>query len=402
MLASPLYRRLWLSGIIYYGAYWVEIITTGWVVFELTDSPFLVGLSGFCRMVPMLLFGLFLGAVADRVRRSRILIGVQLTGLLATLTLAAAFSAGLETLWIIYPMVALIGCGWAADFSARRALIDDIQHRSLLANSMSLEAMSLFGGKIIATITAGFLLQVGGAALGYWCAAGLYAFGLLWMLALNRRLPVVLSSKQPAVRLVSTLRTGWSVAMSIPVMRGVLAVTVIVNVLIFPYQQLIAIVAGDILEVGPFWMGLLASADGAGAVMAAAWLAFSAGPARQGLVFLGGATGAAALLLGLGLSEIYVLSLLIQFAIGCCVGFFSAYQPTLVLNAVPPETRSRAMGLIATAIGMTPVGMLLIGGLGSTTGAQLAIVAMSLTGLTGLLIISATNRPLREARAGRS
>ncbi|MCA9862125.1 MAG: hypothetical protein KC432_03865, partial [Thermomicrobiales bacterium] len=92
--------------------------------------------------------------------------------------------------------------------------------------------------------------------------------------------------------------------------------TIIINILVFPYQQLIAIVASDILSVGPFWMGVLAGADGVGGVLTAAWLTFGSGARRPGALFIGGAIGAAAMLVGLALSPIFALSLAIQFAYG--------------------------------------------------------------------------------------
>ncbi|MEZ4522456.1 MAG: MFS transporter [Thermomicrobiales bacterium] len=122
VLSSPAYRRLWISGVLYYSTFWLEIITTGWIILEMTDSPFQVGLSGFFRMLPMLLFGSFLGVVADRVRRIDILIGVHGIALFAAIILALTFMLGTETVWLIYLMVTLIGTGWAADFSARRSL----------------------------------------------------------------------------------------------------------------------------------------------------------------------------------------------------------------------------------------------------------------------------------------
>ncbi|MCC7022858.1 MAG: MFS transporter [Thermomicrobiales bacterium] len=399
VLSSPIYRRIWLSGIIYYSARWVEIITSGWIVLALTGSPLLVGLTGFFRVLPMLVLGSLFGALADRFTRVNILLGIHAASLLAALILATTFILGGESLAIIYPMIFVLGCGTAADFSARSSLIDEVQDRSLLANTMSLESLSMSGAKITATIVAGFLLSAGGAPLAYGYLALLYAAGLIWLGALKRRLPArQRGSHTGSLRLISSLYSGWASALRLPVVRGVFFVTIIINVLIFPYQQLIAIVAGDILSVGPFWMGVLAGADGIGGILTAAWLTFGSGSRRQGALFVGGATGAAALLIGLALSSVFALSLAIQVAIGICTGLFAAHQAALVLSATPVESRARALGLIATAIGLTPVGMLLIGGLSSAVGAQVAIAAMAALGLIGLLLVMLLNPQLRAAR----
>ena len=91
VLASPVYRRLWVSGLIYNGARWVEIITSGWIVLALTGSPLLVGFTGFFRLLPMFLFGSLFGVLADRFPRVNILIGIHAVSLLAALILATTF-----------------------------------------------------------------------------------------------------------------------------------------------------------------------------------------------------------------------------------------------------------------------------------------------------------------------
>jgi hypothetical protein len=115
-------------------------------------------------------------------------------------------------------------------------------------------------------------------------------------------------------------------------------------------------------------------------------------------LFVAGSCGAAALLIGLALSPILALSLGIQLAIGICTGLFGAHQAALVLSAAPAGSRASALGLIATAIGLTPIGMLLIGGLSSAAGAQVAIATMASLGLIGLLLVVIFNPSLRAAR----
>jgi hypothetical protein len=398
VLESPVYRRLWLSGFIYNSARWVEIITSGWIVLALTGSPLLVGFTGFFRLLPMFIFGSLFGVLADRFRRVNILVGIHAVSLTAALMLTMTFVLNLESLAIIYPMIFVLGCGSAADFSARSTLIDEVQERSLLANTMSLESLSLSGAKITSALLTGFLLSAGGASLAYGYLAVLYGTGLIRIIALKRLLPARRRVQTDSLRLIASLYSGWASALSLPVVRGVFIVTIIINVLIFPYQQLIAIVAGDILSVGPFWMGVLAGADGIGGALTAAWLAFGSGTRRQGALFVAGSTGAAALLIGLALSPIFALSLVIQLALGICTGLFAAHQAALVLSATPANARARALGLIATAIGLTPIGMLLIGGLSSAAGAQAAIATMAALGLIGLLLVVIFNPSLRAAR----
>ncbi len=186
VLAAPGYPRLWRAGLLYYHAYWFEIVATGWVVLTLTGSPFAVGLVGFCRTLPMLALGLVLGALADRLREATLLLAVQAAGALAAAALAALFLLGRAPLPALCLLVGLLGCGWACDFSARRALVAQLHGPERVANALSLESMTMLGSKIAATALAGLLLALGGPRLAYGWLALVYLAGVGAALAVRR------------------------------------------------------------------------------------------------------------------------------------------------------------------------------------------------------------------------
>ncbi len=155
VLTVPAYRRLWHSSLLYYHAYHFEIVTAGWVVLVLTGSPVSVGVVGFFRTIPMFVLGLVFGTVADRFRRTDVLLAVQIVGLCATATLALLFGVGAVHLWQVYVTTALLGCGWATDFSTRRALISELHERERVVSALSLESMSMQGNKIMAALASG-------------------------------------------------------------------------------------------------------------------------------------------------------------------------------------------------------------------------------------------------------
>jgi MFS family permease len=398
VLAVPGYRRLWLSSLLYYHAFHFEIITAGWVVLVKTGSPISVGLVGFCRTIPMFVFGLILGAAADRFRRTNVLLGVQLVGLTAALALAVRFSFGAAQLWQIYAITGILGCGWATDFSTRRALISEMHARDRVVNALSLESMSMQGNKILATLLSGVFLAISGATLCYWWLTLIYFLNLLAVLRLRRFLgEEKVQHVAQRVRLLQLVRGGWSVATQTPVILGVLLITVVMNLLVFPYQQMIPVIARDILAVGPRQMGILAGADGLGAIVVGATLARRARPSRHGILFLCGAFGVCALVIGLALSRIFALSWGVQIALGICSGAFGAMQPVLILNMVDVAMRARAMGMLAMAIGVGPFGILLTGVLSSAIGATWTISAMALVALVLMAGIIARSRTLLAA-----
>ena len=377
VLAVPGYRRLWRGGLIYYHAYWFEIVATGWTVLLLTGSPLAVGLVGFCRTLPMLVFGLLLGALADRLRETNLLLAVQCVGALAALSLAALFLLGLTPLWAIALLVAVIGCGWACDFSARRALVAQFHGPARVANALSLETMTMLGSKIAATALAGGLLALGGARLAYGWLTLVYLAGIAAAAAVRRH--EVLAARLPmaAISLLTLARLGWATAVRTPVVRAVLLVTVAMNILVFPYQQLIAVVAGDILRVGSAQMGLLAGGDGIGGIIVAGLLTARAKGLRHGALFLGGALGVSLLLLALAFSRSFTLSFVLQIALGACSGAFGAMQAALIVGATSVEARARALGMLAMAIGTAPLGIILAGVLSGAIGPTATLAGMA-------------------------
>ncbi|CAA9590029.1 MAG: hypothetical protein AVDCRST_MAG18-4852 [uncultured Thermomicrobiales bacterium] len=394
VLAVPAYRRLWIAGLFYYHAYMGEIVVAGWVVFQLTGSAFAVGVVGFCRMLPMLVLGAILGSLADRFRGALLLPLVQLVGLLAALTLAGLFALGGVQLWQIYLLTGLFGCAWTCDFAARRALIAQIQEPARISNAMALESVTMLASKIGATALGGWLLAIDGPRLAYGWLAIVYGAGLLATLRLRAVTKELRGEPPAAVSLLALVRSGWTTAIGIPVIRALLLVTVVMNLCVFCYQQIIAVIAGQILFVDSTRMGILAGADGVGAIIAAAILMTRSRPLPRGLIFLGGACGAAVMIILLGLSRVYALSLLVQVVIGVCSTCFGAMQSTIIAGTIAPAMRARAMGILAMAIGVTPFGILLSGALSAAIGPSLTLVSLGLAALALNATIVAHNRSL--------
>lgn len=398
VLSVPAYQRVWRSSLLYYHAYHFEIITAGWVVLVKTGSPVSVGLVGFCRAIPMFVFGLILGAVADRFRRTDVLLAVQILGVSAAMTLAMLFSVGAVHIWQIYLITGLLGCAWATDFSTRRALISELHEREHIVNALSLESMSMQGNKILATLLSGLFLAVGGATLCYWWLTAIYGLNLFAILRLRHYLGATQERQSShGVRLAQLVKGGWSVAIQTPVVFGVLLITVVMNLLVFPYQQMLPVIARDLLAVGPKQLGLLAGADGIGAIIVGAVLTRRAKASRHGILFLAGAFFVGLFVIVLAISRVFALSWGIQVALGLCSGTFGAMQPVLILHHVEVQMRARAMGMLAMAIGVGPFGILLTGVLSSLIGPGWTIGGMALLALLLMGAVLTRRRSLLTA-----
>ena len=379
VLAVPAYRRLWISSLLYYHAYHFEILTAAWVVLVMTNSPVAVGIVGFARAIPMFVLGLLFGALADRLRRADVLVIAQCVGAAAALGLASLFTFGTAQVWQIAGGATALGCVWATDFSTRRALVAELHERARVVNALALESMSMQGNKIFATLASGLLLATRGPALAYWWLAGIYAMNILATLRLRRFLgPTPEERPASSLRLAQLVRGGFSVAVRTPAVQGVLLITVVMNLLVFPYQQMVPVIGRELLHIGPTALGILAGADGIGALLVGAVLARRASVARHALLFIAGSFGVALLVIALAASRLFALSWAVQVTLGVCAGMFGAMQPVIILHAVDAHLRARALGMLAMAIGVGPFGILTIGLLSALAGPAWTIAGMAL------------------------
>jgi hypothetical protein len=224
-----------------------------------------------------------------------------------------------------------------------------------------------------------FLAQAGPAAC-YLTFAGLSLGALIATRRLARR--VTLPGVPGVEPVLDSLLAGLHEARRHPAILGVLAVTVLMNTLVFPYQQMLPVFARDVLHVGPVPLGLLVTAQGLGALMSSAVIGMRGGTEGQARLFAGSSLAGALLLLAFASSPSYALSLALQLAIGATDSGFGTMQSAIVLLAAPVHAHGRIMGILSACIGTQPVGSLWIGFLASRVGAPLA------TGLNAALAVA--------------
>jgi hypothetical protein len=258
-----------------------------------------------------------------------------------------------------------------------------------VVNALALDNIGMDGAKMMGPIAGGLLWPVIGAG---GCFALLSAGYLLtfWLyLGLPSRPPPGAASAGPPLR---RLREGLAYVARNPVILGVLAITVVANFLGFPFQNLVPVVAKQVLGLGSQLTGLLFAADGIGATVAAIYLASRGDLGREGRVF---AVGSVCLIGGVLLfscSQWFLLSFALLLLVGAANACFSTLQSSLILLGASDAMRGRAMGTLILAIGFGPLGALHIGALASLLGAPLAITVTAGAGLVcmGAIVRKAT------------
>lgn len=361
---------------------WMQTTLLGWMVLDLTDSAWMVSLVGFFALMPMLFVGLLSGVLADRFNRVTLVRITQTVSLAAAAAMLAILITGEEQYWHAYAAITVIGAAWALESPARKAMIHDIVGTSGVTNAVALDSIGMNASYMAGPALAGILIGLADVAGGYVAVVLFYmiSVSLVWALRAEATRHTALTRRRIAVDLLVGLRY----TLRHRTLLAVVLVTIVMNVLFFPYRFLIPVIARDVLGVGPDLMGLMDSISGFGASAGAIAIASLTNVQRHGRIFLVSSIASSACLLTFSFSDVYAASMALLLLLGFCTAGFATMQATLVMVVARAEMRGKALGVVSLAIGTSPIGSLIVGGIAERLGAP---VAMSITAGTGLVLL---------------
>ena len=387
------YRLLWLANFFSYISRWMQMILLVWLVLELTSSPWRVALVGFFAWAPMLLLGAIGGVLADKLNRHRLLVATQLLSLSSAVAMTLLLQTNSVSYWYAYPVILLTGIGWSLDMPSRRSLIHDLMGRSGVTNAVALDSVGMHSSRMLGPALAGALIALIDVSGGYIVVSAFYVVAviLIWFAKLPQRSDRLRGSPNILRNLVEGIRY---VRGSNAILATVL-VTLVMNVLLFPYLQMVPVIARDVLGVGPGLMGILLAADGFGGLIGAVLIA-STNISYHGRVYLGGSLVSLIAVLLFSFSHSYFLSLPILILLGLGTAGFGTMQAVIVMLTAREDMRGRALGVISLGIGASPVGALMIGGIATAVSAPFAVGFHAVLGIVSLSLIALLMPSLRQ------
>ncbi len=392
------YRILWPANFVAYASFWMQMTLLAWFVLELTDSAWLVALVGFFSMAPMFLLGILGGALADRVDRHRLLMITQAASLASILVMATLLQIDLASYWHAYPSVLIVGTAWALDMPSRRSLIHDMLGRSGVTNAIALDSAGMSSSLMLGPLLGGITINLLGVADGYIVIAALYFVSLTLLSHLH--VAPLDRDGMVRIRLFRDLSTGLRYVAGHPFLRAMVLITIVMNLFLFSYANIVPVVARDALGVGPGLMGMLLAAPGLGSVVGAILIASTPTIAPHGQIFIAGSIISFISLMLFAVSDWYMASLVILVLLGLGTAGFGTMQASMAMLVARKEMRGKALGIISLAIGAGPFGALLIGATASLMGGGLALIINAGIGticviVIGLMLPSLT-RPIDE------
>ena len=352
-------------------------------VFQRTHSPFLVAMMTMLRLLPMGLFGAFLGAWAERFeRRAALLLTIAVMGASSAM-IALLAVAGRLTVWEIAAASFVNGIGWAADNPVRRVMMGEAVGTERMGRAMSLDVAATTGSRMLGPAIGGALLAAGGIGAVFTLSVALYATAFAATLAVRSR---NVHAAVAGGSVLAGIVEGLAFARRDPRLVGVLLVTVIYNIFAWPFTSMVPVIAETNLGLGSAATGVLASMDGVGAFVGALLLAALVRRRHFAAAYMGGVISYSVLLTLFALVPDPWLAGGALIAAGFGGAGFSVMQATLVYLFAPVEMRSRMLGVLSVCIGLGPVGFVLIGLTADAIGARGATVATGIEALAALAI----------------
>lgn len=341
-------------------------------MFELTHSAFLLGLVGFLGSLPIFILSLFGGVLADRMNKKNILIFTQIAFMCLTFLLAALTQAKLITPGQIMLIAALNGVVMAFDAPSRQAVVVELVGKEYLLNAIALNSVAFNSSRIIGPALAGILV----ASIGM--SGCFYINGISFLPLIIALLLIKLNSRFKNAKNNSAfrdIREGLSLIKHNRLILALVAMVGVSSLFGIAYTILMPIFANDILNVGAKGLGILMSASGMGALIAALLLARRGDFKAKGkLLILSSIIFSVSLVL-FSVSKVYLFSLIALIFIGGFSVTAISLINTILQIRVSDEFRGRVMSVFMfTFAGLMPFGNLIAGAVSQVLGVSLTVM----------------------------
>jgi len=389
---NPEYRVFWVGAFVSNIGAWMQNVAQGWLVLELTDSAFMLGLVGFAGTFPWLVLLLVGGVYADRVDRRRLLIRANIGMMMFAAVLTALTWTGAVQIWHVFVLSLGSGSAIALAAPAFQAFIHDLVDRRDLQNAIAMNSAQFNLSRVIGPSVAGLTL----GAIGL---AGCFGLNTISYLAAIVALMLIRAGSRP----VPTRTPVWqSIAEGVgyvrerPRIRALLTIAALISLLAMPYSTLLPIVARDSLGLDAAGLGWLFAIGGVGAVGGAMSVAFRDALPRRGPWLLGCATGTGLCTFALGLTRSPVTAGAALVGIGFFATSAVALSNTLLQELVDDGMRGRVMSMFGLAfMGTFPVANLIAGSFAGLTSASTALAGTGGTLALAIVTMALTRPRLR-------
>ncbi|MFA7249196.1 MAG: MFS transporter [Dehalococcoidia bacterium] len=365
----PAFRRLWIGTLVSSFGLWSERLAVSWFVFETTGSVLLTGLVATAQYAQNMIFGPVAGAISDRYPRNRIIAAAALAKVCTLLAITGLVRLETPPLVPLFIVITLSAVGGTFTTASLQTLAGDIAGAARRASATSLIWSGQRAVAAVGALASGLLIGWAGAS---------------WSLLLSAVMLAVASMIYRGVVDPRTRRSGGGASLIAETLEGLqmvrhqrmlatlLMLAAAAEIFGFSYVALLPALAERVLGVGAFGFGALSGAASVGAVTATVALAALGSRARHGRLLIGVFATFGCLLIGLGASRHYPLSLAIAVGLGACTALVDTLELIMLQAAVDDRLRGRALGAWNAAFGLGWIGPLALGAIADAAGLSVA------------------------------
>jgi MFS family permease len=374
---------------------WMQQIALSWLVYRLTGSVFLLGLIGFTSQIPVFILSPFTGVITDRFNRLSIMKLSQWFFMIHALIMAMLVLLNLIEVWHIIALSVVFGVVSAFDAPARQSLVIDlIDNPNDLGNAIALNSAIFNGARLIGPAIAGITIAIVGEGICFLINTISYIAVIIALQYIKIEKKQI---KTEQSKFFKSFTEGFKYTFQSLPIKTLIILLAILSLVGLPYIILLPAYAKEILHGESDTLGYLMSSMGAGALIAALYMA-----SRKSVVGLGKIISVNIILLGLGItmaafSKQLYLSSFVFFLTGLAMIFTLSSVNTLLQTITTEDKRGRVMSFYSMALmGIYPLGNLLVGSVASGIGIPSTLLIMGFITILSGFLFSKVIYSLRE------
>lgn len=370
------FRLFWSGQLVSLIGTWMATVAQAWLVLELTNDPFALGIVAAAQFTPVLFLGLLGGVLADALPRRPALIALQTSMCLIAFALAALVWTGVVQVWMVVLLAGALGVANALEMPTRQSFVIEMVGRSDIANAIALNSAVFNTARIVGPALAGVLIAIFDVPAAFFLNGVSYLAAIGALVAIDPRAlhaPPLRALERSVAAITGQLAEGLRYVRGTSAVLLPLGLMGLVSTAGMNFQVLIPVMARDVLFVGSEGFGFLMAAAGLGSLSAALSIAFGLRPSRG--LMIGGALAFGLFETLFSFSRAIPLSLALMFGMGFGVISIAATVNTAIQLTVPDHLRGRVMSVYVTVFaGSTPIGGLIAGSIASAWGAPAALL----------------------------
>ena len=376
---------------------WIQVVSLGYLAYELTENPVVVGTVLGSRSIPWLVIGPFTGVMIDRMDRRTILLISQVVRITIALVFGFVLVQGWVEVWHLYLYIILNGIGWVLDNPTRLAVAANSVPRESYQNAIALIQGSFSINRILFPIIGGIIIDVAGsAAINFFIQAACYStvFVMFYQIKLERREFASKARKSVFGDFVA----GVKYVSREPTTLGLIIMGLVPSFFLRPFEDnMLPVFAKEILGQEATGLGMLMSSANIGALFGTFLMATYSGVRRKGLLLIAMAVVSGLGLIALSQMELMAPAIFFLLIVGSAGSMYHLLNTTIIMTITPDNFRGRVTSLFMLDQTGAPLGGLLAGGLAAWFAVDTSMLMGGVVTVVLIVLIGSSFKAIRTA-----